>query len=133
MVRSKPLYNRHHTQFYRSMHECMPDLQHIRQDHRLIVPMDLDAHSELHKEVIMVPPLSHFIAQGALRLFEDMYDAYDPVTNLQNYMDAIERAAEAPHICEMEKSVAELAVWACEKQIPYIQDGYIDLSQFRAA
>ena len=125
--------NKHHTQFARAIHESMPNLKRIRTDSRLIVPLDIDAHNELHRNVAAVPSLTHDLAGRAFALFRDYGDAHDPIDNLQNYMASIEEAVKHPKTMELERSMAELTVWACEMQIPYIQQGYVDLSKYRAA
>ena len=126
----RPHHNLHHTIFYRAQWESMADLTRTRRDSRLIVPMDIDAHSELHRNVAYVPPLSQMMANSALRLFNDYKDARDPITNLQNYMSSVEQAAKHPRVGEIERSIADLTVWACEQQIPFIEDGYVDLSMY---
>lgn len=129
----RPHHNLHHTQFARAIHESMPNLKRIRQDPRLIIPLDIDTHNDLHRSVAAVPSLTHDMAGRAFSLFRDYGDAVDPITNLQNYMTSIEQAARHPKAKELERSMAELTVWACEMQIPYIQQGYVDLSKYRAA
>lgn len=129
----KNQYNLHHTQFYRAQHESMAVTKEIRRDHRLIVPMWLDPHEELHDNVEMVPAVSVHIAHRALTLFNEKGDAHDPIKNLQNYMRSLDTAAEHPRASLLEREIADAAVWACEQQIIFIQDGYVDLSQYRAA
>lgn len=123
--------NKHHTQFARAVHESMPNIKKIRNDERLIVPLDIDVHDELHRNVAAVPNLTHNLAGRALSIFNDYGDAYDPITNLQNYMASIEEAAKDRRVKELERSMAELTVWACEMQIPFIQQGYVDLNKYR--
>ena len=108
----------------------MPSLLQARRDPRLIVPLEIDPHNELHKNVALVPPLSHHLAGRALRLFNDRYDEYDPVANLENYMSSIEEAAKHPRAQELERAMAALTVHACELQIPFIKEGYVDLEQY---
>ena len=128
-----PRFNNHHALYYRAQWESMPDLTRTRRDGRLIIPMDIGVHTELHKNVAYVPALSQMMANTALRLFNDYKDAYDPITNLQNYMSSVEQAAKHPRAGEIEKSIADLTIWACEQQIPFIDEGYVDLSAYRTA
>jgi hypothetical protein len=109
----------------------MPNIKKIRNDERLIVPLDIDVHEELHRNVAAVPSLTHDLAGRAFTLFRDYGDAHDPIDNLQNYMASIEEAAKDRRVKELERSMAELTVWACELQIPWIQQGYVDLNKYR--
>ena len=125
-------FNNHHTQFYKAIHESQNDLRRLRRDPRLIVSIETGAHNELHRNVAMVPPLPMHMAGRALANFWEYGDAGDPIDNLQNYMRSIEKAAKHPKAKELEKTIAETAVWACEMQIPWIQQGYINLDKYRA-
>jgi len=123
--------NRHHTNFYSAVWESMRPLKTIRRDERLIVPLAVPVHDELHKNVPFVPPLSCDMALRAYSLFNDYHRSRDPIDNVQNYMSSIEAAAKHPRIRELERSMAEHTVWALEQQIPWIQQGYVDLEKYR--
>ena len=118
-------FNQHHTQFARLPHESVKPLKAIRWDSRLIVPLTLDVHEELHRQIPQVPVMSHNMGLQALKMFNQYGDEQDPIANLSNYMRSIEQAMKHPRAKELEKSVASLAIWACEQQIPFIKEGYV--------
>jgi len=45
-------------------------------------------------------------------------------------MVSIEEAAKHPRAQELERAMAALTVHACELQIPFIKEGYVDLEQY---
>lgn len=129
----RPNVNRHHLNFYSAVWESMRPLKNIRRDERLIVPLEVPVHDELHRNVSFVPPLSCDMALRAMSLFNEYGRAHDPVDNMQNYMASIEEAAKHPRLRELERSMAEHTVWAIEQQLPFVQEGYVDVSQYRVA
>ena len=131
-LKQRNRYNVHHTAYYRRAWDSMEHLRRIRADSRLQVPLELDAHAELHKNIDMIPPLPISLGLRAYSLFRDYGDAHDPVENVQNFMRSIEAAGREPRERELNRSIGENAVWAFEMQIPWIQQGYVDLAKYRA-
>ena len=130
-MRYKPTHNNHHTQFSRASHEAMPNTARLREDRRLIVPLDIEIHDELHRNVAAVPTIPHYIAGRALSLFREFGDAGHPLENLENYMRSIEEAKKHPRTSELERRMADLTIFAIDLQRPYIKAGYVDLSKVR--
>ena len=126
-MRHKPTHNNHHTQFSRASHEAMPNTARLREDRRLIVPLDIETHNELHRNVAAVPTIPHYMAGRALSLFRDFGDAGHPLGNLENYMRSIEEAKKHPRTSELERRMADLTIYACELQIPFIKEGYVEV------
>lgn len=131
MERGKPpRHNKHHLNFYRSIWDSIPDLRVIRGDSRLIIPLELDAHQELHNNIPMVPPLTVHLASRAFKLFNETRHT-DPIKNIHSYMKSIDEASEHKTVHELERSMADTTTWALEMQIPWIQQGYVDLEKYR--
>jgi len=127
----RPRYNRHHELFYASIWESMRPLKALRTNERLIVPLDIKVHEELHRNISMVPPLPAEMAMRALALFGRERDAHEPIENLENFMSCVEQAMKSPRERELNRSIGESTIWACELQIPFIQEGYIDLNKYK--
>ena len=112
---------RHHTLFNRYAWTANRDLENLREDRRLIVPLDPDTHKEVHQAVSHVPPLSLHMARHVLREFSE-YDADTYLHNVENLQRSIEYAMGHPRADRLERSVGELAVYALDLQKPYIDE-----------
>ena len=112
---------RHHTLFNRYAWSANKDLESLREDRRLIVPLHPDTHRELHQEVSHVPPVSYHMARRALRNFSEFEDdTY--LHNLENLQWSIEEAMHHPRADRIEREVGELAVYALELQKPFVDE-----------
>ncbi len=112
---------KHHTQFPACLHNAVPPLARIRQDYRLIVPLDRTTHDALHKELPLVPPLSFHLANRALNNLQDYLFTDDYVRNLDNYQRSIEDAMKHPRATRIERGLAELTMHALDIQKPFIR------------
>lgn len=114
---------KHHTQFPACLHNAVPPLAKLREDHRLIVPLDWDTHSALHKELPLVPPLSFHLAQRAFNNLQGYLFTPDYVRNLDNYQRSIEDAAKHPRATRIERGLADLTLHALDIQKPFVRQG----------
>lgn len=112
---------KHHTAFNRFAWSANADLKAIREDQRLIVPLDPDTHKELHQNVSHVPPLSYHMARRVLRNFAE-YDDDTYLHNIENLQWSIEEAMAHPRVDRIEHEVASTALYALDMQKPYIDE-----------
>jgi len=95
-----------------------------------------DVHEAKHKETPPVPLLSHYTIVRALNCYEP---GETPIDSLDNLMEAIDNASNSPKAHEIEKHLAELAIWTLDLQRPYIEQSpeqpslatVIDLGSYR--
>lgn len=116
-------FNDHHILHHRKQHEATPDNHWLRtRAIGMVARMAIDPHDELHANCPGVPPLDIWTAQRVRRLYEP---DRNPLIGIVNYMKAVEEAIKHPKTHDIEKNLAELAVWAVELQLPYIREGLI--------
>lgn len=96
-------------------------LEALREDRRLIVPLDPDTHKELHREVSHVPPLPYHMARHVLREFVE-YDADTYLHNVEHLQWSIEKAMQHPRADKIEREVASTALYALDLQKPFIDE-----------
>lgn len=122
--------NRHHTLFPRVIHNATEVGATLRSRSLLIPRMDVDAHTELHNEIQMVPTLAHVMGARVLRLMEDS-QATTSVEAMEDYMIAVEDAIGHPRANDLDKKLGSLVVECMNRQIPFIEKGqktrFIDL------
>ena len=112
---------RHHTLFNRFAWTANKNLEALREDKRLIVPLDPDTHREVHESVSHVPPLSYHMARHVLREFTE-YEADTYLHNVENLQRSIEHAKSHPRADRIERGVAELAIHSLDIQKPFIDE-----------
>lgn len=112
---------RHHILYNRHAWTANKDLEALREDKRLIVPLDHDAHSELHRRVSHVPPISYHMARRVLRNFTE-YGDDTYLHNLESLQFSIEEAMKHPRADRIERGVGALAVHALDMQKPFVDD-----------
>lgn len=112
---------KHHTLFNRYAWTANQNLEALREDRRLIVPLDPDTHRELHKEVSHVPPLSYHMARHVLRAYSE-YEADTYLHNVENLQRSIEHAKSHPRADRIEREVASTALYALDLQKPFIDE-----------
>lgn len=112
---------RHHTLFNRFAWNANNNLESLREDRRLIVPLDPDTHRELHQEVSHVPPLSYHMARHVLRAYSE-YEADTYLHNVENLQWSIEEATQHPRADRIERELGELTMYALELQKPFIDE-----------
>lgn len=115
--------NRHHVLFSRRQHSIDPNNRYLRNNSGLIVPMEIDAHTELHKNCPLVPPLPEHLAQFVLSQIKPRRGDY--LGNMDKFLLATERAMKRPRTHIIEKEMARVTLHAVEIQKPFIQDGAI--------
>lgn len=111
----------HHTLFNRYAWTANSDLKAIREDRRLIVPLDPDTHRELHQSVSHVPPISYHMARRVLQNFAE-YDTDTYMHNIENLQFSIEEAMSHPKADRIEHEIGDLALFALDLQKPYIDE-----------
>lgn len=112
---------RHHTLFNRYAWTANSNLEALREDRRLIVPLDPDTHSELHQEISHVPPLSYHMARHVLKAYSE-YEADTYLHNVENLQRSIEYAKSHPRADRIERGVADLAIHSLDIQKPFIDE-----------
>lgn len=112
--------NRHHLCFEAASWECKPDLLKIRRMGAMIVRLDEEVHSELHKAVITVPTPDRYMARRILRDFEP---GRGILQTMDNFMFTVQEAMQHPLAGEIEKGLGGLIIQAFELQKPFILDG----------
>jgi hypothetical protein len=114
--------DRHHVLFNKREWESRPQYKELRSDSGLIIPMDRDAHNELHRNVGHVPVLGYY---GILAVQREFYRGRTHLDTLDNLLFALEGASENDRLTELDKRLAGIALEAVELQKPYIVEGHI--------
>lgn len=112
---------RHHVAFNRFAWTANKNLEGLREDRRLIVPLDPDTHRELHQEVSHVPPLSYHMARHVLRAYSE-FEADTYLHNVENLQFSIEEAMQHPRADRIERELGELTMYALDLQKPFIDE-----------
>ena len=112
---------RHHELFNRFAWTATNTLESLREDRRLIVPLDPDTHRELHQEVSHVPPLSYHMARHVLRAYSE-FEADTYLHNVENLQWSIEEAMQHPRADRIERELGELTMYALDLQKPFIDE-----------
>lgn len=110
--------DRHHIIHGRREWEARPEAKSIRETPSLIVRMDREDHTELHRNCPAIPLLGYHALMRTRQLYEENEN---PLKSMENLMTAIEKASTHPKTHPVEKGLAELAVWAIDLQRPYIK------------
>ena len=114
--------NWHHTQYPRCQHEAHFATRKIRQNQTLIVPMDEEVESHLHKEVPVIPVLDPVTAMNVLKIWTPQSTH---IRSIYNLMSSIEEAIQHPKSKPIQKILGQLTVHALESQLPYIRIGQL--------
>ena len=107
----------HHILHNRQEWELRPNAKRLRQTPSLIARLERPLHDEIHRECPPVPLLGHYALERTVRLFEAGSTTLESMDNL---MLAIEQSSQHPKAHDIEKHLAELAVWAIDLQRPFI-------------
>ena len=110
---------RHHILFNKRAWNSYKEGTSLRETPSLIVPLEHDVHKELHREVPIVPLLGYYSLLSVRNSFEP---ARDPLESVERFQRSIEQAKRHPKAHDIEKSLADLAVYALDLQKPYIID-----------
>lgn len=117
------MIRKHHVNFTKRTHESMETTRCLRRNHWLMPPLEDEPHTALHREISTVPLLDPHTAMRVHREFEPV--AGDYIASIWAYMRTIERAIKHPRAGEIEKGLGNLAVYAIERQVPFIRQGLV--------
>lgn len=109
---------RHHILFNKRAWTSYREAETLREERSLIVPLEHDAHKELHKNVPIVPLLGYY---GLVAVRNNFEAGSDPLESIDNLQLVIEKAKKHPRAHSIEKSLAELAIEALELQKQFIE------------
>jgi hypothetical protein len=115
-------FDRHHLLYYDKQWSALPETSRLRSEPRNNVLMQRFGHTILHREVCFVPVLSPHMAKSVLNELRAYPDNENPLINLDNLQSSINYAKTYPRTTEIEKRVAELAIYALDLQKPFIKD-----------
>ena len=123
MKNTPPETSRHHILFSKSSWESNDVAKQLRRTGSLIPLLDNEVHSELHREIPLVPLL------GINTLYHVMYhlDIRDrhPLDAVDRLILAIEAAKDNPKAKPLENAVANLTARSLVEQRPYIRQGIV--------
>ncbi len=92
----------------------------MRSNSGLIIPIDRDAHNELHRSVSQVPVLGYY---GILAVQREFYRGRTHLDTVDNLLFALEKSSENEKLSDMDKALASLALQAVDTQRPFILRG----------
>ena len=116
--------DRHHVLWNKREWESRPQYKQLRETHGLIVPMEREAHNELHRAVPFVPVLGYYGILAVNKAFEEGTDHLESIDNLALAIDSIHKNKR---MSELERGLANLALESVELQLPFIREGYIKI------
>lgn len=118
-------YSFHHGLHTRATYDSQESTKRLRANPWLIMPLDEQTHRELHREIPTIPLLSPQMGMLVLREFEPVQGNY--VASMYALMGTIGEAIKHPRAKPIEKAIGELTIDALELQIPYMQEGLVDV------
>lgn len=111
--------NRHHILFPRATWESDKSAKELRVIPQLQVPLPLEVHKELHREISTVPMFDRFMAARVLKDFIPIRDSY--AGTARALIESIEGARQHFRTTKLENGLGELAIYALQLQLPYIE------------
>ncbi len=117
-------FNEHHVCYTGATWDANPSTRKIRANQWLKVPITLETHAEIHRQVATVPVLDHYTADRVLRDFHPVRGDY--LATISDLMFCIDEAIKHPKSRIIERGIGELAIAAFEIQIPLIKEGMIE-------
>lgn len=112
----------HHLMFNRTAHESSRIAKNLRQHPSLQFMGERSVHEELHENCPAVPLLGN---HALLIVQREFIPDKNKLKSVDNLLKAIEISAHHPRTHVLEKSLAQLAIWSIEEQIPYLKEmGY---------
>lgn len=112
--------DRHHVLFNKREWESRPQYREMRSNAGLIIPIDREAHNELHRSVSQVPVLGYY---GILAVQREFYRGRTHLETVDNLLFALDKSSENEKLSDMDKALASLALQAVETQRQFIQRG----------
>ena len=127
MKNTPPETSRHHILFSKSSWESNDVAKQLRRTGSLIPLLDNEVHSELHREIPLVPLLGrntlyHVMCHLDIR-------GKHPLDAVDRLILAIEETKNSPKAKPLENDLADLTVRSLVEQRPYIQQGIIAKSK----
>jgi hypothetical protein len=98
-----------------------PQNRILRSKPGLIIPLYLDCHSALHKEVENIVTPSYRMGSFILANYRDNPD--DHLRSVDNLMGAIDLSLHHPRVRPIERQIGELMIASIEAQLPFIREG----------
>ena len=114
------MIQRHHLLFNRRAWSSYKEGQSLRETPSLIIPMEHEAHAELHRNVPIVPLLGYY---GLVNVRNRFVPTGDHRTDIEGLQRSIEQSTKHPRSHRLEKGLAELAIHAIDLQKPYLELG----------
>lgn len=116
--------NVHHILFDRVSHEANKDNRSVRRSLGMLATMDVFAHRELHRQCPSVPVFGPNMAS----MVRVRYRPHgNPMIGMENYMRAVEEAAQHPRAHQIDKELASLVIMAVDIQRPFIRQGLVGI------
>lgn len=112
--------DRHHVLFSRQIWETYEQGASLRGTPALIPSMDREIHTELHKNIPIVPLVGFHALFSVRKEFQTSNDTFKDIARIQSL---IEVSNKHPKAHEIEKGMANLAIHALDLQVPYIRAG----------
>ena len=112
------MIQRHHILFNKRGWTSYKEGETLRETPSLIIPMEREAHAELHRTVPIVPLLGYYGLSSVRSAFTPTGDSKRDIDALQM---AMERTKRHPKAHELEKSLADLAIHAIDLQKPFFE------------
>ena len=113
--------SRHHILYPRTAWLSNTYSRELRSNPQLLIPVENEAHAELHESVSYVPLLSPNIVQMTLSNFEDYGYTNEPARAISNLQQSIENAANHRRADYVSRQVAKCAIYALTLQKPYLR------------
>ena len=111
---AKRRWDEHHVLFQRRAWQRSGTSKSLRNDHGLIIPMDISIHRELHRDKDLWQGVP-ILGRSAMRMVRDVYEPQsDHLRSVERLLSAINRTSDPSK---------ELALHAIEAQIPYLVNG----------
>lgn len=108
----------HHIIHPRQEYSLRPEARALRENFQTLIPrIERSEHNETHANCPAIPLLGH---QALLRTLAHFQEGDTTLQSMDNLMNSMEFAAKHPKAHEVEKRLAELAVWAVDLQKPYM-------------
>jgi len=117
--------NSHHVLFERVLWTSNKELNRLRSTSELIPKIGVVAHKGLHRAIEQVPPPDHHMLR---RINREFYPAKkDTIGTIRNLQESVGLAMDNPYVSDLACSLGLLIMGALELQIPFIEQGYLEL------
>lgn len=114
-------FDHHHLLYLDKQWSAMTETRELRSHPKHKVLLHRMGHIALHREVGFVPVLPPQITKNTLQELT-LYDISSPLKNIDNLQQSIADARMYPRSSELDKRIAELAIYALDLQKPFIKE-----------